>query len=375
MGATVPQDRIFTLSALTTDDLELDFNYEKPLHDYLEAIIKTRCLRRGLQLEPLNLKICAWASGSPSWVAESHRGFLLKLLASINFNFLRLDHDISILEDFKTWPQDFRACGEGPFAISEANFPKPQVLKLQCHLLGQVNGAQRLEPTEEEEKLNEAILKEAAKHTEPRYFSSMVASSWLAAVSALQKMKTFLGGSISTSSQSPASPTLHYHQARQHMASAPRIRGPPPQPPEAHTGQGIESTSDTASETGKAGRPVLLSFDEMPEWFRRENNHWILHGYRPISGSVQVSFGSWSYLHNESVNIYSHLIPAVFFLLAEWYLQQYLTRRYPGVTGADFMAFSIYMLTAVTCLSLSATYHTLYTIPNTWNISACGWTY
>jgi adiponectin receptor len=119
------------------------------------------------------------------------------------------------------------------------------------------------------------------------------------------------------------------------------------------------SISDTASKPGKAGRPVLLSFDEMPEWYRRESNQWILHGYRPISGSAHASFCSWSYVHNESVNIYSHLIPAVFFLLGEWYIQQYLASRYSGVTGADFVAFSIFMLAAVTCLSLSATYHTL----------------
>ncbi|EEQ30825.1 hypothetical protein McanMca71_002103 [Microsporum canis] len=143
------------------------------------------------------------------------------------------------------------------------------------------------------------------------------------------------------------------------MASAPRLRVPPPQPPEGHKGWGMESISDTVSKASKVGRSVLLSFDEMPEWFRRESNQWILHGYRPISGSAHASFCSWSYIHNESVNIYSHLIPAVFFLLGEWYIRQYLTSRYSGVTGADFIAFSVFMLTAVTCLSLSATYHTL----------------
>jgi adiponectin receptor len=143
------------------------------------------------------------------------------------------------------------------------------------------------------------------------------------------------------------------------MASPPRLRLPPPQPPELHRGQRMGSISDTAFKAGKAGRPVLLSFDEMPEWFQRESNQWILHRYRPISGSAHASFCSWLYIHNESVNIYSHLIPAVLFLLGEWYLQQYLTSRYSRVTGADFIAFSIFMLTAVTCLSLSATYHTL----------------
>ena len=121
----------------------------------------------------------------------------------------------------------------------------------------------------------------------------------------------------------------------------------------------MESTSDTAPKAGKARRPVLLSFDAMPEWFQRESNKWILHGYRPISGSARASFRSWLYIHNESFNIYSHLIPAVTFLLGEWYILQYLASRYSGVTSADFVAFSIFMLTAVTCLSLSATYHTL----------------
>ncbi|KAK3627278.1 hypothetical protein LTR56_013737 [Elasticomyces elasticus] len=141
------------------------------------------------------------------------------------------------------------------------------------------------------------------------------------------------------------------------MASAPRLRAQPPQSPEAR--REMNNTSETTSKADKAGRPALLSFDEMPEWFRHDSNQWILHGYRPISGSARASFYSWSYIHNESINIYSHLIPGVFFLLGEWYIQQYLTSRYSGVTGADFIAFSIFMLAAVICLSLSAAHHTL----------------
>ncbi|KIW81573.1 hypothetical protein Z517_04599 [Fonsecaea pedrosoi CBS 271.37] len=143
------------------------------------------------------------------------------------------------------------------------------------------------------------------------------------------------------------------------MAPAPRLRVPRPQPAEAPKETGMTSISKVTSTPGKAGRPVLLSFKEMPEWYRRESNPWILRGYRPISGSVHASFRSWSYIHNESVNIYSHLVPAVAFLLGEWYLQQYLGSRYSGVTVADLVAFSIFMLAAVTCLSLSAMYHTL----------------
>jgi adiponectin receptor len=143
------------------------------------------------------------------------------------------------------------------------------------------------------------------------------------------------------------------------MASDFRLRAPPPQLPEMHEKREMEPISDTASKAGKTKRPVLLSFNEMPEWFRRESNQWVLNSYRHISGSAYDSFCSWSYMHNESVNIYSHLIPAALFLLGECYIQQYLTSRHSKTTGADLIAFSIFMLAAVTCLSLSTTYHTL----------------
>lgn len=147
-------------------------------------------------------------------------------------------------------------------------------------------------------------------------------------------------------------PTLHYHQVHKQMAFDLRFRVPPLQTPEVHKKKQMEPISDTAS---NAVCPVLLSLDQMPKWFQQESNEWILYGYRDISGSFQASLCSLLYIHNESANIYSHLIPAVFSLLG----QQYLANRYSGVTGADFTPFSIFMLTAVTCLSLSATYHTL----------------
>jgi adiponectin receptor len=138
------------------------------------------------------------------------------------------------------------------------------------------------------------------------------------------------------------------------MESAPRLRVPRLQPSAE-----MDFLSNSITKARKAGRPVLLSFDEMPEWFQRESNQWILHSYRPISGSAHASFYSWLYMHNETVNIYSHLIPAVLFLLGEWHIQHYLASRYSGVTTTDFITFSIFVLTAATCLSLSVIYHTL----------------
>ena len=118
---------------------------------------------------------------------------------------------------------------------------------------------------------------------------------------------------------------------------------------------GSRFRGDTTTAGNKA-RNVLLSFDELPE--SHQDNEFIRQGYRPISGSARISFCSLSYIH-ESVNIYSHLIPAIIFLLGEWCISVYLKSKYTNVTGADFFIFSFFLLTAVICLGLSTTYHTM----------------
>jgi adiponectin receptor len=105
------------------------------------------------------------------------------------------------------------------------------------------------------------------------------------------------------------------------------------------------------------GRPSLLSYDEIPEWYR--DNKYIQHGYRPVSFSARVSLASWLYLHNESVNIYSHLLPAIGFLFGEWYILHYLHSRYSNATTSDDLIFSFFLLAATGCLGLSTTYHTM----------------
>ncbi|KAK1238477.1 hypothetical protein MKX07_006623 [Trichoderma sp. CBMAI-0711] len=144
------------------------------------------------------------------------------------------------------------------------------------------------------------------------------------------------------------------------MSSAARLRLSSPQPPVAPSAPASDLNSPrfqgSSSMVTKA-HTVLLSFDELPDW--HQDNEFILHGYRPISGSAKVSFRSWTYIHNESVNIFSHLIPAVAFLLGEWYVLEYLNSRYSHITWVDHFIFAFFLLTAVVCLGLSATYHTL----------------
>ena len=104
-------------------------------------------------------------------------------------------------------------------------------------------------------------------------------------------------------------------------------------------------------------RLILLSYDEIPEW--HQDNDYIRHGYRPVSNSTHACFASWFYLHNETINIFSHLLPGLFFLLAEALIYRYFQLNYPEATIGDRLIFAFFLLTAATCLGMSATYHTL----------------
>jgi len=104
-------------------------------------------------------------------------------------------------------------------------------------------------------------------------------------------------------------------------------------------------------------RWCLLTYDEMPEWYK-DNEH-IKTSYRPVSGSARRSFASWTYLHNETINIFSHMLPAIAFFLGGWYMVSHLHDAYKHLTSANYWIFSIFLVTAVSCLSFSTLFHTL----------------
>ncbi|KAK6825081.1 mPR-like GPCR protein [Apiospora arundinis] len=101
-------------------------------------------------------------------------------------------------------------------------------------------------------------------------------------------------------------------------------------------------------------RPELLDFDEIPEWAK--DNKFVRGGYRPESGSVKKCVQSWFYLHNETVNIHSHLIPAVLLFFG---------RDLPDCAAAiplrpwDYLIIAFFLLSTAVCFGLSALYHTL----------------
>ena len=61
----------------------------------------------------------------------------------------------------------------------------------------------------------------------------------------------------------------------------------------------------------------LKRWTEIPSW--QQDNEYILSGYRQPTGSFKRCFKSLGYIHNETVNIYSHIAGAALFLIAPIY--------------------------------------------------------
>lgn len=100
--------------------------------------------------------------------------------------------------------------------------------------------------------------------------------------------------------------------------------------------------------------PFLLRWSELPPWLK--DNQYIRAHYRPASNSYFRSFQSLFYLHNETVNIHSHLLGAFLFLFISITVYAFEVH---SVSAADIGAFGCFFLGAVTCLGMSATYHTI----------------
>ncbi|KAK2791460.1 hypothetical protein FQN53_002569 [Emmonsiellopsis sp. PD_33] len=101
----------------------------------------------------------------------------------------------------------------------------------------------------------------------------------------------------------------------------------------------------------------LLSASEVPSWYA--HNPFLRTGYRPVNGSARRCLNSLRFTHNETVNIYSHLIPAAIALASNGFLHLYFHDRYPTASLVDRLAVHFYLTTSVLCFGVSSIYHTL----------------
>lgn len=127
----------------------------------------------------------------------------------------------------------------------------------------------------------------------------------------------------------------------------------------------MNTAKETASKASAAGKELeqkleeklILLWDELSPWQR--DNHYIRSGYRAQSNSYLRSWKSLGYVHNETVNIYSHLLGALLAIVSGIALYLTLGSRYETATREDVLVLSCFFAGAVACLGMSATYHTI----------------
>ncbi|KAK7991899.1 hypothetical protein PG996_013088 [Apiospora saccharicola] len=101
--------------------------------------------------------------------------------------------------------------------------------------------------------------------------------------------------------------------------------------------------------------PKLLFFHQIPPW--QQDNEYILSGYRPTSGSTWLSLASLSYLHNQTINAYSHLLGALIFVSLPYYFYEYVYKHQLHAEPVDMIVVSTYCIGVAVCFAFSTTFH------------------
>ncbi|KAL6240391.1 hypothetical protein RBB50_012673 [Rhinocladiella similis] len=114
----------------------------------------------------------------------------------------------------------------------------------------------------------------------------------------------------------------------------------------------------TANEPTKTSKAIArtVTWQEISEWHL--DNKYIVRGYRREKADYLESLTSLTFLHNETCNIYTHLIGAVLLPpFAAIFLRFLDHPQIPNVSTMDYAVFNIYFLSAEICLVLSTLYH------------------
>ncbi|KAF9188482.1 hypothetical protein BGZ51_000571 [Haplosporangium sp. Z 767] len=100
----------------------------------------------------------------------------------------------------------------------------------------------------------------------------------------------------------------------------------------------------------------ICTWADLPLWM--QDNPAIMTGYRRPTHSHRKSLLSLGYLHNESVNIWSHLLGAVAFVILVPISYFKIIGVYDTIRWTDVAVLYAFMAGAIICLSMSASFHT-----------------
>ncbi|VUC29738.1 unnamed protein product [Clonostachys rosea] len=127
--------------------------------------------------------------------------------------------------------------------------------------------------------------------------------------------------------------------------------------PAQSKGELINLQKRPAQRQANKTRPSLLLASEVPSWYA--TNSFLRTGYRPVNGSAKLCFKSLLHVHNETVNIYSHLIPTIIAIAYNCSLHIYFRRHFPDAPLVDRLAVHVYLTTSIFCFGVSSIYHTV----------------
>ena len=83
----------------------------------------------------------------------------------------------------------------------------------------------------------------------------------------------------------------------------------------------------------------LGTYEEAPKFI--QDNEYLKHGYLLHCNTFKKIFKSFLIIHNESVNIYSHLLGAFFFFILIWYTTFFITNTKTQITQIKSAASSV----------------------------------
>lgn len=118
---------------------------------------------------------------------------------------------------------------------------------------------------------------------------------------------------------------------------------------------GHVGTANEPTKTSKATAKTV-TWQEISEW--HFDNKYIVGGYRREKADYLKILASLTFLHNETCNIYTHLIGAILLPPIAAIFLRYLGRpQFLNVSTMDYAVFGIYFWSAEICLILSTLYH------------------
>ncbi|OBT76498.1 hypothetical protein VF21_03947 [Pseudogymnoascus sp. 05NY08] len=111
-----------------------------------------------------------------------------------------------------------------------------------------------------------------------------------------------------------------------------------------------------APTTRPTAKARTTTWHEIPE--RQRDNKYILSGYRLEKADYLDIVTSLTFLHNETCNVYTHLVGALLLpLIATTFMRILSEPQFLNVLGTDYFMFGIFFWCAECCLIFSATYH------------------